>query len=73
MTERDRIIAIAISGGSILMIATNPSAYTNASSWTGAVAGIILGVIIGALIVAIGNYASIVKIVLESVEETKKT
>jgi len=55
------------------VIATNPSAYTSPSSWMGAFAGIILGAIIGGLIASIGNYAAIVKIVLKSVEETKKT
>lgn len=66
------IIAIVISGGSILAIVINPSAFTSATSQIAAVGGIFLGVIVGALVAAIGNYAAIVKITLESVEETKK-
>jgi len=65
------IVALVLSGGSLLVLITNPSAYTNAGSWVAAFVGMFLGILIGALIATIGNYAAIVKIVLESVEETK--
>jgi hypothetical protein len=56
------VIAIAISGGSILALITNPTGGIAA----GATVGIFAGIIIGALVSAIGNYAAIVKIILES-------
>ena len=62
------VIAIAISGGSILALIANPTGGVAA----GAVAGIFAGVFIGALISSIGNYATLVKIILES-EEKKMT
>ncbi len=61
------VVAIAISGGSILALISNPTAGVAA----GAVAGIFIGVIIGYLVMAISNYATIVKIILES--EQKQT
>ncbi len=61
------VIAIAISGGSILALISNPTGGVAA----GAVAGIFAGVIIGALVSSIGNYATVVKIILES--EQKQT
>ncbi len=56
------IIALVISGGSILALITNPTGSIAA----GASAGIIIGIIIGFLVASIGSYATIVKIVLES-------
>lgn len=37
-----------------------------------AFAGVFAGIIIGSLIASIGGYATIVKVVLESAEETKR-
>ncbi len=56
------IIALAISGGSILAYLSNPSAGLASS----AVLGVFLGVVIGSLIALIGGYAAIVKIILDS-------
>ena len=63
------IIALIISGGSLIAVVSNPS---DSSTWTGAMVGVFAGVIIGSLIAAIGGLAAIVKIVLESAEETRK-
>ena len=71
------VIALIISGGSLLaMIASIGSSssyygYEPAAA-IGSIIGIFAGMIIGSLVAGIGNYATIVKIVLESVEETKK-
>ena len=59
------VIAIAISGGSILALIANPTGGVAA----GAVAGIFAGIFIGALVSSIGNYATLVKIILESGEK----
>ena len=64
------IIAIVISGGSLLAVLTSSDP---ASAVTGALIGIFVGVLIGALVATIGQYASIVKIILGSVEEKKST
>lgn len=66
------IVALVISGGSILAVIANPSAYSDAASLGGILAGIIIGVIVGSLISTIGGYATMVKIILESSEETRK-
>lgn len=63
------IIALIISGGSLFAIVANPS---DSSTWTGAMIGVFAGVLIGSLIAAIGSFATIVKIVLESAEEKQK-
>lgn len=63
------IIALIISGGSLLAVVSNPS---DSTTWAGAMAGVFAGVIIGALIASIGGFATIVKIVLESADEAKK-
>jgi hypothetical protein len=63
------IIALIISGGSLIAVVSNPS---DSSTWTGAMAGVFAGGIIGSLIAAIGGFATIVKIVLESADETRK-
>ncbi len=62
------VIAIVISGGSILVLITNPN-----NPPAGAIVGIVAGIIIGALVSAIGNYAAMVKIILESAEKQKTT
>ncbi len=62
------VIAMVISGGSILVLITNP-----ANPPAGAIVGIVAGIIIGALVSAIGNYATMVKVILESVEKQKPT
>ena len=69
------VIALIISGGSLLALFSNiSSSYSYGSSYPdlaiGSFIGIFAGMIIGSLVAAIGNYATIVKIVLESVEET---
>ena len=63
------VIALVISGGSILALFMNPYAYTSTSSWIAAMLGIMAGMLIGILISTIGNYATIVKITLESIPE----
>ena len=62
------VIALLISGGSLLLLISDPSSTTLA----GSIIGIVVGIIVGALITSIGNYAAIVKITLDSIEETKK-
>ncbi len=62
------LIALAISGGAVLALILNPTG----SIATGAVAGIIAGVFVGVLISSIGNYATLVKIILESEQKTKQ-
>ncbi len=62
------VIAMIISGGSILILITNP-----ANPPAGAIVGIVAGIIIGALISSIGNYATMVKVILESAEKQKTT
>jgi len=66
------VVALVISGGAILSMISNPSNFTNASSAMGAFLGVFVGVLLGALIAAIGNYATIVKVTLESVEERSR-
>lgn len=66
------IIATVISGGAVFMLIMNPSAVTG-PAFLGTFLGIFAGILIGALVASIGNYATIVKITLESVEETKRT
>jgi len=66
------IIAAIISGGAVFMIIINPSAATGPGV-VGSLLGMFAGKLIGALVASIGNYATIAKITLESVEETKKT
>ncbi len=61
------VIALAISGGSLLALITNPTGGVAA----GAMVGIFAGIFVGALVSSIGNYATLVKIILESKEETK--
>lgn len=61
------VIALVISGGSLLALITNPTGPVAA----GAIAGMFAGVFIGGLVASIGNYATMVKIILES-EETQK-
>jgi len=56
------IVAIAVSGGSLIAYLSNPSGGLAA----GAVLGIVAGIIIGVLISLIGGYAAIVKIILDS-------
>ena len=65
------IVAIAISGGAIFSMFSNPSFYSNPSSIMGAVAGIFVGALLGGLIAAIGSYATIIKVTLESLEERR--
>jgi hypothetical protein len=60
------IIAFIISGGTLFVFFVNP-----AESPLGAATVVFAAIIIGTLIASIGNYAAIVKIVLESVEEQK--
>jgi hypothetical protein len=57
------IIALAIGGGSLVAYILNPSGTMGA----GAMLGVFAGVIIGSLIATIGGYASMVKIILESI------
>lgn len=61
------VIALAISGGSLLALITNPTGSVAA----GAIAGMFAGVFVGVLISSIGNYATMVKIILESEERQK--
>ncbi len=61
------VIAIAISGGSVFALILNPTGGVAA----GAVVGIFVGIFVGALISSIGNYATLVKVILESEEERK--
>jgi len=56
------IVAFVISGGSVFALFLNPSEGLTG----GAVLGVIAGAIIGSLIAAIGSYATIVKIILDS-------
>jgi hypothetical protein len=56
------IVALVISGGSLLAYLSNPSAGLAA----GAVLGIFAGVVICGLIARIGGYAAIVKTILDS-------
>jgi len=56
------IVALLISGGSLLTYLSNPSAGLAA----GAVLGVFAGVLIGVLIALIGGYAAIVKVILDS-------
>jgi len=56
------IVALVISGGSLLAYLSNPSGGLAA----GAVLGVVAGVIIGVLIALIGGYAAVVKIILDS-------
>lgn len=60
------IIALGISGGSLIAYVSNPSGVG-----VGAFFGVIAGIIVGALISSIGSYATLVKIILES-EEMRK-
>jgi CHASE2 domain-containing sensor protein len=60
------IVALVISGGSLLAYISNPSAGVS----SGALLGIIAGVFIGGLIALIGGYAAIVKIILDSKSST---
>ncbi len=62
------VISMVISGGSILVLITNPT-----SPPAGAIVGIFAGIIIGILVSSIGNYATMVKIILESAERQKPT
>jgi hypothetical protein len=59
------VIALAISGGSLLAYVSNPTS----EGFTGSMVGVFAGVIIGALIASIGGYATIVKIILDSTEQ----
>jgi hypothetical protein len=63
------IIALIVSGGSLIAVVSNPS---DSSTWPEAAVGLFAGIIVGSLIAAIGGFATIVKIVLESAEETRK-
>lgn len=70
------VVALIISGGSLLaLISSISSSYSYGYSYPGvaigSIIGIFAGMIIGSLVAAIGNYATIVKIVLESVKETE--
>lgn len=58
------VIAIAISGGSLLALISDPT-----GNWGGAVVGMFAGVFIGGLIASIGGYATLVKVILESEEK----
>jgi len=62
-------VMLVVGGGAFFAILANP---TNSSAWAGGLTLFIVGAIIGGLISAIGNYATIVKVTLESIEETKR-
>ena len=73
------VVALIISGGSLFTLfasfgafSSYPYGYASPSLALGSIIGIFAGIIIGSLVAGIGNYATIVKIVLESVEETRK-
>ena len=66
------VIATIISGGAVFMLIMDPTAVTGPAV-VGSLLGIFAGILIGVLVASIGNYATIVKITLESVEETKRT
>jgi len=63
------VIIMVFGRSAIFAIIANP---TNTSAWAGGLALFVIGALIGGLISAIGNYATIVKITLESIEETKR-
>ncbi len=65
------VIALVISGGAILAMVMNPLAFVGPAA-AGPALMMVAGIIVGALVASIGNYATIVKITLESVEETTK-
>jgi hypothetical protein len=72
------VIALIISGGSLLALFSSIGSsysynYSSPSLAIGSIIGIFAGMIIGSLVAAIGNYATIVKIVLESVKETENS
>jgi hypothetical protein len=66
------VIALAMSGGSIVALILNPPSATSTWSFGAAFVGMFAGILVGSLVAAIGNYATIVKITLESVEQTQK-
>lgn len=66
------LIALVISGGAILAVALDPWAFTGLRG-VGPALAMFAGIIVGVLVASIGNYATIVKITLESVEETRRT
>jgi hypothetical protein len=66
------VVALVISGGAILSMISNPGIFTSPSGIMGAFAGVFVGVLVGSLIAVIGNYATIVKVTLESVEQRSR-
>lgn len=62
------VVAFIFSGGFLLDVISNPSAYTTLEAWLGATIWMFVAVLIGVLIATVGNYATIVKKVLDSVE-----